>query len=148
MTTTEIVRLIILCLGYLVVFFSLLPLIRSDYWFVRVFDYPRSQKFWINAFILAAFLFVASYDRTHDLIFIGVLFLNQIYLTSLIWDYTPLASRQMKKDIDNSNDAIKIFIANVLQENRNSDLCNKAIKRYDPDIILLVETDDQWRQEV
>ena len=148
MTTTEIVRLIILCLGYLVVFFSLLPLIRSDYWFVRVFDYPRSQKFWINAFILAAFLFVASYDRTHDLIFIGVLFLNQIYLTSLIWDYTPLASRQMKKNIDNSNDAIKIFIANVLQENRNSDLCNKAIKRYDPDIILLVETDDQWRQEV
>lgn len=73
---------------------------------------------------------------------------NGFYLLYLIWDYTPFASRQMKKNSDQNRDSIKIFIANVLQDNRNSDLCNKAIKRNDPDIILLVETDEQWKQEV
>ena len=54
----------------------------------------------------------------------------------------------MKKNSNENLDSIKIFIANVLQDNRNSDLCTQAIKRYDPDIILLVETDEKWKQEV
>jgi endonuclease/exonuclease/phosphatase (EEP) superfamily protein YafD len=148
MTAPDLARIALFSLGYLIVFFSLLPLIKSDYWFIRVFDYPRSQKFWINAFILTAFLFLANYEMTHDLIFIGILILNELYLLSLIWDYTPLASRQMKKDPDDGLESIKIFIANVLQDNRKTDLCNSAIKQHDPDIVLLVETDEQWQRAV
>jgi endonuclease/exonuclease/phosphatase (EEP) superfamily protein YafD len=148
MTTLDIVRIAFFFLGYLIVFFSILPLIKSDYWFVRVFDYPRSQKFWISILVLVFFLFFARFENTHDLIFIGILILNALYLLSLIWDYTPLASKQMKKTADQSLDTIKIFIANVLQDNRDSEMCNNAIKQYDPDIILLVETDEHWKREV
>ncbi len=148
MTAVDIVRLAFFILGYLIVFFSILPLIKSDYWFIRVFDYPRSQKFWINIFVLVPFLFFAEYDKVHDLIFIGVLVLNGLYLLSLIWDYTPLASKQMKKTKDQNLESIKIFIANVLQDNRDSKMCNNAIKKHDPDIILLVETDEHWKREV
>src|SRR5690606_5098662 len=97
MTTLDILRIAFFFLGYLIVLFSILPLIKSDYWFIRVFDYPRSQKFWINTFILASFLFIARYENIHDLIFVGILVVNGIYLLTLIWDYTPLASKQMKK---------------------------------------------------
>ncbi len=148
MMAAEIVRLVTFVAGYLIVFFSIIPLIRSDYWLIRIFDYPRSQKFWINALILGFFLFFARFDHTHDVIFIVVLFVNQVYLLTLIWDYTPLASRQMKKNPEENSDTVKIFIANVLQDNRNSGLCNGLIKQYKPDIILLVETDEQWRDEV
>lgn len=148
MTALEILRIILFSLGYLIVFFSVVPLIKSDYWFIRVFDYPRSQKFWINSIILTGFLFLARFENTHDMIFMGVLVVNGIYLLTLIWDYTPLAKKQMRKNTGENLDIIKIFIANVLQDNRNSDLCNRAIKKYDPDIILLVETDERWKQEV
>ncbi len=148
MTALEIIRIVLISLGYLIVFFSVLPLIKSDYWFIRIFDYPRSQKFWINASILLGFVFVARYQYIHDLIFIGILIANQLYLLSLIWDYTPLASRQMKKNHEENPDIIKIFIANVLQENRKSDLCHKAIQRHNPDIILLVETDSEWKSKM
>ncbi len=148
MTAVDIVRIAFFFLGYLIVFFSILPLIKSDYWFIRVFDYPRSQKFWINIFILVPFLFFARYEKAHDLVFIGVLVLNALYLLSLIWDYTPLASKQMKKNTDQNLESIKIFIANVLQDNHDFNTCNNAIRQYDPDIVLLVETDDHWKQEL
>jgi endonuclease/exonuclease/phosphatase (EEP) superfamily protein YafD len=148
MTALDIVRTALFFFGYLIIFFSVLPLIKSDYWFVRVFDYPRSQKFWINTFVLVCFLFLVRFENIHDLIFIGILVVNGVYLLALIWNYTPLASKQMKKSSNDNLDSIKIFIANVLQDNRNSDLCTTAIKRYDPDIILLVETDEQWKQDL
>lgn len=148
MTALDIFRFALFLFGYLIIFLSVLPLIKSDYWFIRVFDYPRSQKFWINLIVLASFLFFTRYENIHDLIFIGILVVNGLYLLSLIWDYTPLASKQMKKNSGENRDSIKLFIANVLQDNRNSDLCNKAIKRNDPDVILLVETDERWKKEV
>jgi endonuclease/exonuclease/phosphatase (EEP) superfamily protein YafD len=148
MTSIEIVRLITFAIGYAIVLISILPIIRSDYWFIRVFDYPRSQKFWINASIFIIFIFFASFKRSHDIVFLTILLLNQAYLLSLIWNYTPLASNQMKKNPDAAGDTVRILIANVLQDNRNSDLCNETIRQTKPDIILLVETDDRWSKEV
>ena len=148
MTSIEIVRVITFSIGYAILLFSILPLIRSDFWFIRVFDYPRSQKFWINASIIVLFIFFADFKHNHDIIFLTALLVNQGYLLSLIWNYTPLASNQMKKNTDAKGDIIKILIANVLQDNRNSDLCNEAIRNAKPDIILLVETDERWSKEV
>jgi endonuclease/exonuclease/phosphatase (EEP) superfamily protein YafD len=148
MTVFEIARLITFFIGYAVVFFSILPLIRASHWFIRVFDYPRSQKFWLNASLLVAFLFLARFDRTHDVIFVIVLLMNQLYLLSLIWSYTPLASHQMKGNAEARGESIKILIANVFQDNPNAQLCNEAIKNFKPDIVLLVETNERWSNDV
>lgn len=148
MTIYETVRLITFSIGYAIVFLSLLPLIPSDYWYIRVLDYPRSQKFWINASVLILFLFFSSVDNIHDILFISALTVNQGYLLSLIWDYTPLASHQMKNNPDANAGTIRILIANVLQDNRDSHLCINTINRFTPDIILLVETDKRWCDEV
>jgi endonuclease/exonuclease/phosphatase (EEP) superfamily protein YafD len=148
MTFYEIARIVVFSIGYAFVFFSLLPLVRSDYWFIRIFDYPRSQKFWVNAVVLASFAFLAQFDKTHDVVFIIILLLNQGYIFSLIYSYTPLASKQMKECSDAGLDSIKILIANVFQDNKDTDLCTAAIKKLTPDIVLLVETDDKWCAEV
>ena len=39
---------------------------------------------------------------------------------------------------------IRLLMANVLQENRRSDLVLAAIADADPDVVLLVETDEWW----
>src|SRR5688572_30022411 len=111
MDAYQIAHLVTFILGYAIVFFSLIPLIRSDYWFIRIFDYPRSQKFLINsAVIIIASIFFTDYNQTHDLVFLAILLLNEIYLLSLIWNYTPLAKNQMKQNVEKGGDTIKILI--------------------------------------
>ena len=126
----------------------MVPLVRSDFWLIRVFDYPRSQKFWVNFVVIIVFLFFTRFDYLHDKIFLAILLLNQAYLLSLIWHYTPFASNQMKINPNGGGESVKIFIANVFQDNRNYDLCKNMIKRLAPDIVLLVETDEGWTKEV
>ena len=47
------------------------------------------------------------------------------------------------KNSDKSN-RLEIVIANVYQENRNAQGCLTEIKKADPDIVLLLETDNFW----
>jgi endonuclease/exonuclease/phosphatase (EEP) superfamily protein YafD len=131
-------------IGYCLVIISLLPLVKSNQWFIRIFDYPRSQKFWINAAILVVFVFVFRRSSYHHMIFGGVLVINQLYLLSLIWNYTPLASIQMKKNVEANADIVRIYIANVFQDNRDYEACFRSIEKVNPDLVLLVETDQEW----
>jgi endonuclease/exonuclease/phosphatase (EEP) superfamily protein YafD len=135
-------------IGYAFMVFSIIPLIPSSYWFVRIFDYPRSQKFWVTVGVMVAFPFLADFQLLHHKIFLVLLFLNSAYLLTQIWSYTPLAREQMKKADDSSETKLRLFIANVFQDNREFSLCSDAIKECDPDIVLLVETDERWLQEV
>lgn len=147
MSWTEAGRFILFLTGYAFIVFSLIPLIRSNFWLVRIFDYPRSQKFLISVAVFFGFLALADLSRLHDKVFLVAIFLNIVYLLIQIWDYTPLATRQMKKGAD-ANTGIRLFIANVFQDNDRYDLCCKLITQHDPHIVLLVETDNIWQQKV
>lgn len=140
----EAARMLILCLGCITICFSLLPLIKSDKWFIRVFDYPRSQKFWINLALLILYLPLASFDRSFDQLFIAALLINQAYLFFLIRPYTRLAAIQMKRLEQAPGERMKIFVANVRQDNRQTASFFAMMKSENPDIIMLVETDQWW----
>ena len=146
MSAIEYFRYILIGMGYILVLISLIPILRTGWWFVRVFDYPRSQKFWINLIILVVFLFIADFSKTTDIAFVAVIFLNQVYLLAQIWNYTPLASIQMQREESSDRSAIKILIANVFQDNKRTNLCLSLIRELDPDLVLLVETDQAWAE--
>jgi endonuclease/exonuclease/phosphatase (EEP) superfamily protein YafD len=148
MSWTEAGRFILFLTGYAFIVFSLIPLIRSNYWYVRIFDYPRSQKFWVSIGVFCAFLPLADWSQNHDKLFLVALFLNITYLLTQIWDYTPLASHQMKMNTAADAKSIRIFIANVFQENQQYERCCRLISQYDPHIVLLVETDDLWHKQI
>jgi endonuclease/exonuclease/phosphatase (EEP) superfamily protein YafD len=52
----------------------------------------------------------------------------------------------MKSSTTTTGHQIGLFIANVFQDNRDYERCRKLIRQYDPELILLVETDDEWWQ--
>ena len=63
--------------------------------------------------------------------------------------YTPLYPRQVPDAGDVPADrCLRLLMANVLQDNRRSDLVRRAVKDADPDIVCLVETDDWWVREM
>jgi endonuclease/exonuclease/phosphatase (EEP) superfamily protein YafD len=72
-----------------------------------------------------------------------------LYLAYKISPYTPLARKEMKsvKEL-NKNNQIKIFSANVYQENTKYQKMLSQIKQCDPDIIMLLETDRKWEREM
>lgn len=139
----EIIRYTLSALGYLLIFISLIPLLRSNKWFVRIFDYPRSQKFWLNLILMSLYIILVGPQRTVDIVFLAAIFLNQIYLFRQIWDYTRLAPIQMKNH-QSDGETIRLFVANVFQDNRDASRCLNLIQGHDPHLILLVETDQWW----
>src|SRR5688572_30859062 len=92
----KITQIVLYILGYFIIGVSLVPLIRNDNWVFRVFEYPRAQKLLINVVLLGLFIISGDWQRTHDVVFAGLLGVNCIYLFYQIFPYTVLAKRQMK----------------------------------------------------
>jgi len=131
----------------LLLLFTLLPLVRHDYWIFRVFDYPRLQKLFLNAVVLVLTLFF--YNNTlWRYILLAVLMSNIVYLLWLIWPFTTFGRKQVLKATDKGEgNRISIMIANVYQDNKNTEGCLKQIARVDPDVLIMLETNARWDEE-
>lgn len=145
----EIIRICIYTLGYFIVAVTLVPLIRNDNWIFRIFEYPRAQKLLINTGLLIGFLFVADWESTHAVVFASLLVANGLYLFYQIYPYTFLAQHQMKGQRQPEEEKhFKLLVCNVYQDNRNAKGCLQCIRKHDPDIIILVEIDAWWNEQL
>jgi endonuclease/exonuclease/phosphatase (EEP) superfamily protein YafD len=132
----------------LLLLFTILPLVRHDYWIFRVFDYPRLQKLVLNVTVLALVLFFYDDDSLWQYVIPAVLTVNIIHLLYLIWPFTILGAKQVLKATDRSeSNRISIMIANVYQDNTNTRGCLKQIAKVDPDVVILLETNERWDRE-
>ncbi|MBB5397596.1 endonuclease/exonuclease/phosphatase family protein [Mucilaginibacter sp. AK015] len=138
-------NLTIIIFSCLLFCFTLLPLVRNEYWIFRIFDYPRLQKLVLNcaAFVLMLLMYTGPALTLY--IFLLLLALNIAYLLSLILPFTRLAKKQvLRAGPHNGNMGLSIMIANVFQDNTNSAGCLKEIARANPDVVLLLETNERW----
>jgi endonuclease/exonuclease/phosphatase (EEP) superfamily protein YafD len=128
---------------------TLVPFVRNDYWIFRVFEYPRIQKLVLNVSLIVATLVFSFPFGTRDILILSALSLNIIYLCYLIYPFTRLAKRQVVAANNPTGDNnLKLFIANVFQENRKAQDYHKVISGCDPDIILMVETNGWWQDQM
>lgn len=127
---------------------SLLPLVAVDYWWIRMFDFPHLQ---LTTFTLLAILvYFIRFDIRwiNDYIFVGIMlscFLFQFYK---IYPYTPLFKTEVPQTKEVGLTTLKLFTANVLQKNKKHKELLNVIDKYDPDIVLLTETDQTWQAAV
>jgi endonuclease/exonuclease/phosphatase (EEP) superfamily protein YafD len=133
----------------LIIISTLIPFIRHDFWIFRVFEYPRLQKLALNL-VLVGVIFLFDFPKTTvDLIIIVVLLLNLFYLLYLIIPFTIFGKKQIIDAKNKETSAtLKLFIGNVFQENRKANEYLTIISECKPDVVLLVETDLWWQQEM
>lgn len=139
---------ILIVLTCLLLIFTILPLVRHEYWIFRVFDYPRLQKFVLN--IVALALTVLLYDGDNALRYIlpAVLLGNIGHLLWLIWPFTIFGVKQVvKTTTPNQGSSISIMIANVYQDNKDTRSRLAQIAKVDPDVVILLETDSFWDKQ-
>lgn len=143
----NILNIGIYILGGALIFISLLPLIRHDYWTFRIFEFPRAQKWVLNLIFLIASFIIFQSDNYFSFGFIFLLIANQIYLSYQIYPYLPIAKKQMESVSNNKRPSIKLLIANVYQDNRKWEKLAGMVQSEQADIVLLVETNKWWKEK-
>ena len=132
-------------LALLVIGATLLPLVRTDAWWVRSFDFPKAQLFVLGGIVLITGLLLNPPHSPGMTLVPGLLAGCMILLAWRIVPYTPVARVQVPLTDPGANGPrVRFFCANVLQSNRDAARLLARIEAEDPDVILLVETDMWW----
>ena len=126
-----------------VVITTLLPLTNRVTWWVRMWDFPRMH---IAGIALVALLACLPFEVSQKPVLAMVLAGTVVYQGMQIFPYTPLA----RKDIEFSAaptpaEEMDLVSVNVLMENTRHDNLIAILEREDPDVLLLMETDETWR---
>lgn len=137
----------ILAVGFIVA--TVLPLLRHDKWWVRMFDFPRI-RIAIGGLVIAGLVLVQwDISDTWKLVLDTALLLCVAYQVYKIFPYTPLAAVQVVRTTPEETDReISVLISNVLLSNRDSSRLLKLIRDTHPHVILTLETDQWWEGEL
>ncbi|MBB6609843.1 endonuclease/exonuclease/phosphatase family protein [Pontibacter sp. Tf4] len=125
-----------------------LPLLHSQEWYVRVFDYPRLQLFALAIVCLPLYIWLAPRHRKRDKFLLAALLITIIYQAVNIYPYTFLAPKEVK-DADRKthpNSWVSLLVSNVLMDNQEHEKLIALIQKQKPDIVLLLESDSVWQQ--
>lgn len=121
----------------------MLPLIRRDHWTFRAFEFPRLQKFIFGLAVFVFGWFMPDYSVEH-LVGQALVLAFLVYSASQILPFTPLAPKTLP-GTKKGQPSLKLLIANVYQPNRQYERLRECLKKHQPDMILLVETDRRWQ---
>lgn len=127
---------------------TLAPVLRDRSWWIRCFDFPRMQIAVVGAAGLV--LHVAAFDHSLADYLVAAAGLAAVGRQAyLIQPYTRLARtevvRARRHDPENR---IRLLVANVWQPNRRAAELEAIIRRTDPDVVLLLETDGWWDRQM
>jgi endonuclease/exonuclease/phosphatase (EEP) superfamily protein YafD len=128
---------------------TVLPLIPSDFWFIRIFDFPRLQiTFLLIAALIGAVWFLDKANLGTWAISV-LLVAAIIYQSTLISKYTFLANHEvLDSDSHDERNTISLLIYNVYMKNDNYKGVFDNIISCNPDIVLTLETNKRWADEL
>ncbi|QYJ08265.1 endonuclease/exonuclease/phosphatase family protein [Qipengyuania flava] len=135
-------------ISVLLVVGSLLSTTELNQWWIRIWDFPRIQ---ILAGMILCLIALAKFDRGWrpwlPLALVGF----ALWQAYRVYPYTPLSPTEVARVAEQQTDRTGCFTAltlNVYQENREYGRTVDLIRRIDPDIVLLMETDQAWADAV
>ncbi|WP_236642006.1 endonuclease/exonuclease/phosphatase family protein [Dokdonia sinensis] len=123
----------------------LLPLLPSQHWSIRFFDFVRIQSIVIQVLILLSAIIFWEQWQSIQWVLIAALVLVLTYQCHLVRPYTPFYHRR-KPEQAFAPKKLKLLTANVLQTNTNYNAFIKIVKDTDPDIVVTMESDKKWKE--
>lgn len=139
----------IVTVGLAMMIATALPLIRKDAWWIRIFDFPRLQIAFLAALTLIAYALFGNVSDTKSYLFLAALGACLVYQGYMMFPYTRLSRKQAQHSLDPKKESsFSLLFANVLMDNRNAAGLREIIRKADPDLILAVETDEWWQEQL
>ncbi|NCA86034.1 MAG: endonuclease [Clostridia bacterium] len=123
--------------------------LRIDHWTVRIFDYPRIQISFLLGLVLVAVILFYDFSAWWQFLVIAGLVAAVIFQATKIFPYTRLAKKEVlsHKNSD-KQDVVAIMVSNVLKSNRNTQALIDLVQQRQPDLLLTLETDKWWQQQL
>jgi len=138
-------------LAGIVIWLSFWSLIPRDEWWFRGADFPRLQILALGIVALSFLLFwKAPWDLTREIILL-LLIAALAFQLKMVLPYTFVWEKQVKqveKHQLNSDQQISVIVSNVLTPNQQYHLLIEQIEKHQPDIVLTLETDQTWQNQI
>lgn len=123
---------------------AVLPLLRVDWWWVRVWDFPRLQ---LLALYLACAVALAPYwaERRAASVLIAALVAASGWQACWIYPYLPVAARETEPARGaGPRRRLHLMTANVLLSNRAAGPLIALVREVRPDVLVTIEVDAWW----
>jgi endonuclease/exonuclease/phosphatase (EEP) superfamily protein YafD len=114
-----------------------------------MFDFPRMQIALGGVLTVALSLPLGHTASVITRVILALLVLCVLYQGYMMYPYTVLAAKQvLSSERENVDSSVSLLISNVLRDNRNASRYLEIVKEADPDILLAVETDAWWIEQL
>lgn len=143
-------RVLLLILDVTVLALTLLPLFPGRHWLFRAPEFPRLQIAVALLVLLLLHVFLRPLSTPFNAVLIGAL--GAAFLYQLAW--TLPYTRLYRREVGDASQPlarerqVSVLAANVLMSNRNAAGLLALVRRQNPDVVLLMETDAWWESAV
>ncbi|WP_298957160.1 endonuclease/exonuclease/phosphatase family protein [uncultured Methylobacterium sp.] len=137
-----LVRTTLIMLSLALTAASLIPLIPTEWWAVRLLDFPRLP---FAAALAMVGLCLAPVLRTAPRAvgsFLALAVAAFLVNAVILWPYRPTGATQ--PDTCPEERRLSVLVANVQLGNREAEPLIEAVERAKPDLLLALETDAWW----
>ncbi len=144
-------RIAVGLLSLALVYGTAVPLLRSDAWWIRVFDFPRIQIASLMGLTLVGYaaLSLCGRLRLWEYALASLVGLALVWQLITIAPYTVFYPKQMSDShAEDDSNRISLLIYNVRYDNREVAALRELIRDTDPDIILLSEPTQWWLEQL
>ncbi len=124
---------------------TLLPFWRREAWWIRACAFPRAQMLALCLVALGAALLVSRPASVAGLARAATIAACAVVQALHVLPFTPVWRRQVADAGRGARPSVAILIANVLMHNRDAGALVSRVRELEPDLLLLVETDEWWR---
>ena len=142
---------VIQILAILVIWLSFWSLIPRDEWWIRGADFPRLQILVLGFVAFVLFLLLEHpWTWWNQLLFVGLI-AALAYQLKMVLPYTFIWKKQVKhvrQDQLDPQRQISLIVCNVLTSNTQYHLLIEQIQIHRPDLVLTLETDQNWQNEL
>ena len=121
---------------------SLLSLIHKPIWWLKAIDAARFYLLFFLLLLFISFLFVEI--STVDYILLLLLLSFIVYQFKTILPFTFLHKPELRSAGSENAMRLSFFTANVRMQNTCYDKLIRLIDKYNPDVVLLTEVDQNW----
>ncbi|MCZ4409088.1 endonuclease/exonuclease/phosphatase family protein [Cryomorphaceae bacterium 1068] len=112
-------------------------------------DFPRFQILFFAAILLVVTAIFLDLESILSILLLGLTVLCLLYQLWWIIPYTPLWPREVKPSTDRAIDRkLSILTSNVLAPNRNAAALIDLVNEYQPDILVTLESDQWWQDQL
>ncbi|MBD2754138.1 endonuclease/exonuclease/phosphatase family protein [Spirosoma validum] len=143
--------LVLLTFSICITLASFINLIRLDYWWIRIWDFPHLQLTALAALGLLGWLAVGHHMDGFLLIVPVGLLATLLYQFWLIYPFTPFHKKQIlsfshhKGSTSEKENTIRFLTANVFMENTHMPEVKALAEKHKPDVVLVLEANQKWQ---